>query len=224
MRFVDREHAGRLLAERLGELEKESPVVLGLTRGGMPVAFEVARGLVAPLDLVVVHKIRAPAAPELSIGAIAEGGATFLNPTALHEGALEPERAGALVEAQLTELARRVRLYRGAGAPPRLDGRVVVVVDDFVTSGTTARAAARAARQRGAARVVLAVPIVPEALEAELRAEFDEVVALEVSPAGHAPGDPYERLEEVSDETALACLRRARLERAIDELEPAAIS
>ena len=224
MRFEDREHAGRLLAARLEYLRGQRPVVLGLTRGGMPVAFEVARRLVAPLDLIVVHKIRAPFAPELSIGALAEGGATYLNPTALREGAIDRERAAALAEDEVSELARRVRLYRGAGSAPRLDGRVVVVVDDFVSTGTTARAAARAARQRGAARVVFAVPVVAEALEPELRADFDEFVALEVSSPAHVPSDPYERPEEISDEAALAYLRRARVERAIGEIEPAAVS
>ena len=222
MRFESREHAGRLLAERLETVRDAHPVVLGLTRGGIPVALEVARRLVAPLDLVVVRKIRAPAAPELSLGAVAEGGATFLNPTALRDAAIDRGRAAALAEEEVAELARRVRLYRGAGAPPRLEGRVVVVVDDFVATGTTARAAARAAGQRGAARVLLAVPVVAEGLEPELLGDFDEVIALETSP--HAPGDAYERLEEVSDAAALALLRRARVERAIEEIEPAAVS
>jgi predicted phosphoribosyltransferase len=221
MRFEDREHAGRLLAERLDSLRDAHPVVLGLSRGGMPVALEVAKRLVAPLDLVVVRKIRVPSAPELSIGAVAEGGATFLNPTALREAAIDRQRAAALAEDEVAELARRVRLYRGAGAAPRLEGRVVVVVDDFVATGTTARAAARAAGVRGAARVLLAVPVVAQGLEPELLADFDEVIALEVSPH---PRDAYARLEELSDEAALACLRRARVERAIEEIEPAAVS
>ncbi len=224
MRFVDREHAGRLLAERLERLRGEDPVVVGLSRGGIPVAFEVARRLDAPLDLIVVRKILAPAAREPSIGAIAEGGTTFFNPTALHEGAIDPERAAALADAEISELARRVRLYRAAGPPARLDGRVAIVVDDFVSTGGTARAAARAARGRGARRVVLAVPVVPERLEPVLRAEFDELVAVETSSAAAAPSDPYERFEEVSDEVALGYLRRARLEHAIEQVEPAAIS
>ncbi len=224
MRFEDREHAGRLLADRLEPLRQDEPVVLGLTRGGMPVAFEIARRLAAPLDLIVVRKVRAPSPREPAVGAVAEGGATYLNPTALREGPIDPERAAVLVEEEVAELARRVRLYRGAGAAPRLDGRLVVVVDDFVSTGFTARAAARAARKRGAARVVLAVPIVPEALAPELRHEFDDVVAIELAAPGHAPSEPYERLEEISDEAALAYLRRARVERAIEEIEPAAVS
>jgi putative phosphoribosyl transferase len=212
MRFEDRQHAGRLLAVRLEHLREEHPVVLGLTRGGIPAAFEVARRLAAPLDLVVVRKIRSPLERESSFGAIAEGGALYLNPTLVREAGLAYEDVAALAEAEIAEVARRVRLYRGAVPAPRLQGRLVLVVDDFVATGATVRAAARAARRRGAARVILAVPALAAAVAPELRADVDEIVALVVAEPARPLGDAYERREEVSDEAALEYLRQARRE------------
>lgn len=214
MRFHDREQAGRLLAEKLEGSRGKQPVILALTRGGIPVAFEVARLLGAPLDLVVVRKIQAPGSPEYTVGAIAEGGATFLNATVLGEVGIPHEEAAALAESEVAELARRVRLYRGDRPPPRLSGRTVVVVDDGVVTGASARAAGRAARQRGAKRIVLAVPVVARAAIPELESDFDEVVALEVPAHLQAIGDWYEGFEEVSDESVLAYLRRAQADTA----------
>ena len=222
MSFEDREHAGRMLAARLEYLRDAHPVVLGLTRGGIPVAFEVARRLRAPLDLIVVRKIRAPAAAELPVGAIAEGGVTYLNPTVLRDARLKHEDAVALARADVVELAGRIRLYRGEVPPPHLQGRTVVVVDDFVATGVSVRAAALAARQRGAARVVLGVPVLASAVEPELRDEFDELAVLEVSRPPQPPSAAYQRFEEVSDEAALTYLRRARLEWLGEAGEPAA--
>jgi putative phosphoribosyl transferase len=224
MSFRDREHAGRLLAARLNYLRDAHPIVLGLTRGGIPVAFEVARELGAPLDLVVIRKLRVPSAPELSFGALAEGGVTYLNPTFLRDARMRPGDAATAAQEMLADLARRVRLYRHEFPAPRLGGHVVVIVDEFVSSGTTARAAALAARRRGATRVILAVPVLAAAAEAELRDDFDGVVVLEASQGARPPSEAYERLEEVTDETALAYLRRARTERAVDEIAPAAMT
>ncbi len=224
MRFESREHAGRLLAARLGYLKEARPVVLGLTRGGIPIAFEVARGLEAPLDLIVVRKLQAATAPDLPFGALAEGGVTYLNPTLLRDARMRHEDAAVVAEGMIAELARRVRLYRDQAAPPSLHGRIVVIVDDFVATGTTARAAALAARKRGATRVLLAVPVLAAAVEPELRGDFDEVVALEVSRPPQPLAEAFERFEEVTDDTALAYLRRARLERAFQEIEPAAMT
>lgn len=222
MRFDDRGHAGRLLAARLGHLREARPVVLGMTRGGIPVAFEVARALGAPLDLIVVRKLRAASAPELPFGALAEGGVTYLNPTSMRDARMKHEDAAAVAEEMVADLARRVRLYRGDGAPPSLHDRLVLIVDDFVATGATVRAAERAARRRGAARVMLAVPVLSAAVEPELRGEFDAIVALEVSQPPRPLSDAYERLEEVTDEAALDYLRRARAEHVIGAETPAA--
>ncbi|WP_242370790.1 phosphoribosyltransferase family protein [Anaeromyxobacter sp. SG26] len=225
MVFRDREQAGRLLAEELGRLRAERPVVLGLTRGGVPVAFEVARALDAPLDVVVVRKIGAPGSPEYAIGAIAEGGAVFVRRDALREVGLTEADAAELAEREVVELARRVRRYRGDRPPAEVAGRTVIVVDDGVATGddgvapgATARAAARGARQRGAARVVLAAPVVAAASVAELRADFDEVIALELPEPFYAVGAWYERFDQVSDEQVVKSLRRARGEPAEGEV------
>jgi putative phosphoribosyl transferase len=220
MRFQDREHAGRELAAKLEHLRAAQPVVLGLTRGGMPVAYEVARLLDAPLDLVVVRKVRVREPPEQAFGAIAEGGETFLNPTLVREVGFRHEEALALAKEGVEELARRVRLYRDGIPAPRLAGRTVVVVDDFAVTGTTVRAAARAARARGAKRVVLAVPLLAATVEDELREAFDQVFALEIPARWEGADVYYERLEEVPDEVAVAYLRRARSERMAEAALP----
>ena len=141
--FQTREHAGRLLAARLEHLRAARPVVLGLSRGGIPVAYEVARLLAAPLDLVVVRKSRAPGATEVVLGVLAEGGETFLDPAAARERGIEPVDLGALAEREVAELWRRIRIYRGDAPAPSLAGRAVIVVDDFIATGTTIMAANR---------------------------------------------------------------------------------
>jgi putative phosphoribosyl transferase len=224
MSFRDREHAGRLLAARLGYLRDAKPVVLGLTTGGIPVAFEVARELEAPLDLVVIRKLRVASTPELPFGALAEGGVTYLNPTFLRESRITSEEAVTAAKEMVGELASRIQLYRREFTAPKLDGRAVVIVDDFVATGTTARAAALAARRRGAARVILAVPVLAASVEPELRTEFDAIVVVEASQPARSPSAAYEHLEKVTDEVALAYLRRARIERALEEIAPAAIT
>ncbi len=210
MVFRDREQGGRLLAEKLERYRAERPIVLGLTRGGVPVALEVARSLGADLDVIVVRKIGAPGCPEYAIGAIAESGAVYVRREALLDVGLEDEDVAALAEREAVELARRVRIYRGDRPMPDLAGRTVIVVDDGVATGATARAAARAARRRGAAHVVLAAPVIAAASEAELRSDFDDVVAVDLPEPFIAVGLWYRRFGPVSDEEVLGCLRRSR--------------
>jgi putative phosphoribosyl transferase len=210
MRFRDRAHAGRLLAEKLERYRKERPIVFGLARGGVPVAFEVARFLDAPLEPMVVRKIGAPDCPEFALGAIAEGGAVYVNPEAVRDVGLGDDDVAALAEREATELARRVRLYRGDRGLPDVAGRTVILVDDGVATGATARAAARAVRQAGAARVVLAAPVIAAESEQELERELDDVVAVDLPAAFIAVGFWYERFSQVSDEEVLAHLHRAR--------------
>lgn len=199
MTFRDREDGGRRLAAKLESFALERPFVLGLARGGMPVAFEVARALRADLDVLVVRKLGAPGFPEYALGAIAEQGAAWVNPEALREMGLEEEDLDALLDREAAELARRVRAYRGGRPPPDLAGRTAVLVDDGVATGATARAAARAARALGAARVVLATPVVAASTAAELRSDFDDVVAVELPEAFFAVGFWYERFEQLTD-------------------------
>lgn len=210
MVFRDREHGGRLLAEKLERYRAGHPIVLGLTRGGVPVALEVARALGADLDLIVVRKIGAPGCPEYAIGAIAEGGAAYVRREALSEVGLGEDDVAALAEQEAVELERRVRVYRGSRSMPELAGRTVIVVDDGVATGATARAAGRAARERGAARVVLAAPVIAAASEPGLMSDFDDVVAVHLPKPFMAVGLWYQRFEQISDEEVLECLRRSR--------------
>jgi len=207
MRFRDRIEAGRMLADRLGA-RGERPVVLGLTRGGVPVAAEVAAALGAPLEPMVVRKLGAPACPEFAIGAIAEGGAAYLSPDALLEAGLRDEDVEAIADREGAELARRVRLYRAGRPFPDLRGRTAIVVDDGVATGATARAAARSARKAGAARVVLAAPVIAAASVPALREEFDEVVAVETPDPFLAVGVWYERFPPVGEDEVLEILAR----------------
>jgi putative phosphoribosyl transferase len=210
MVFRDRRDGGRQLAGKLESYRAERPIVLGLTRGGVPVALEVARSLGAELDIIVVRKIGAPECPEYAVGAIAEGGAVYVRREAQREVGLRDEGVAALAEREAVELARRARLYRGDRPMPDLAGRTVIVVDDGVATGATAHAAARAARQRGAAHVVLAAPVIAAGSEPELRPDFDDVVAVEFPEPFIAVGLWYERFRPVSDEEVLGCLRLGR--------------
>lgn len=209
MIFRDRVQAGRLLAASLEAYRGERPIVLGLTRGGVPVALEVARHLDAELDVVVVRKLGAPSSPEYAVGAVAEGGAVYVSREALRDVGVSHEWATGIAAREAPELARRVQLYRG-GRPMRdLTGRTVILVDDGVATGATARAAGRAARQRGAARVVLAAPVIAAAADPELRPEFDAIVAVHEPDAFFAVGQWYERFGQVSDDDVVDCLHRA---------------
>jgi putative phosphoribosyl transferase len=210
MTFRDREHAGRLLAAKLERLREERPVVLGLPRGGVPVAFEVARVLDAELDVMVVRKVGAPGSPEYAIGAVAEAGALYVRSEALVELGLGKEELAALAQREAEEVARRVRAYRGERRMTELGGRTAIVVDDGVATGATAHAAARAARAYGAARVVLAAPVIAAASLADLRADFDEVIAVDTPEPFYAVGLWYERFSQVPDAEVLRCLGRAR--------------
>jgi putative phosphoribosyl transferase len=206
MRFEDRRHGGRLLAERLEPLRERRPIILGLARGGVPVAAEVARALGAPLEVMGVAKLGAPECPEFALGAIAEGGASYVDQDAVRETGVGEDELAALARRQTDEVARRVALYRGGRALPDVAGRTVVVVDDGVATGATARAAARAARAGGATRVVLAAPVIAAESVQELLADFDDVVAVETPDPFLAVGIWYERFGQVTDDEVLGCL------------------
>lgn len=208
-RFRDRRDAGGRLAALLGAYRSASPLVVGIPRGGVPVAAEIARSLDAPLDVVVARKLGAPANPEYGIGAIAEGGARVISERALsrlgigsHELALLLARA----EGQMATLVARLR----QGRPPMsVEGRTVILVDDGLATGRTAQAAAMSLRARGAARVVLAVPVAAVASAAELRAKVDEVVCEQTADDLWAIGFWYEDFSPTSEEEAIALLDRA---------------
>jgi putative phosphoribosyl transferase len=214
--FTDRSAAGAALARKLHQQVLPPPVlVLGLPRGGVPVAYEVARQLRVPLDVMVVRKIGLPGEPELAVGAIASGGVIVHEPQLAEE---LPDLAGgafaALVEAERRELERRERAYRPEQAPPELHGKTVVLVDDGLATGSTMLAAIRAARRAGAARIVAAAPVASqEAVDAVSR-EADGVVVLQIPLALVAIGEWYQDFEQLEDAEVRRLLGLSRKETA----------
>lgn len=203
--FRDRDDAGRQLAEALQDVRGEHPVVLALPRGGVPIAAIVARALDAPLDLVVVRKIGAPGHAEYAMGAIAEGGVRVLDDDLVRRLGVGVAVLDRREAAERAELDRRVERYRRGRPSIDLTGRVVIVVDDGLATGATARAACLAARARGARRVVLAVPCAPRDVDA-LVPEADEVLSLIRSEAFAAVGQFYADFSQVDDAEVLAAL------------------
>ena len=206
--FTNRHQAGQLLGEALEAWRSAAPVVCALPRGGVPVGLEVARALRAPLDVLVVRKLGAPLQPELAVGAIA-AGVTFVDPRlAAATGATDAYLARRIQE-EHRELARRESAYRGNRPPLAVTGRTIIVVDDGLATGATARAAVRALRQAGAVRVILAAPVgSPDSVES-LRSEADAVVCLHSPPWFRAVGEAYSNFSQTSDTEVRACLDEA---------------
>ncbi|MED7931285.1 alpha/beta family hydrolase [Nonomuraea sp. LP-02] len=198
------------LAERLtGMVTEENVVVLGLPRGGVPVAFEVAQALGAPLDVIVVRKLGVPFQPELGFGAVGEGGISVINPEVVRTAAVTPAEMATVERGERAEVLRRARRFRGDSAPVDLSGRTVIVVDDGIATGGTARAACQVVRARGAARVILAVPVGAPDTVASLRQDADEVICLETPDALWAIGVWYADFTQTTDEQVVKLLRRA---------------
>ena len=209
MVFADRADAGRRLAARLGHLRGEPVVVLGLPRGGVPVAYQVAQALGAPLDVIVVRKVGVPFQPELGMGAVGEDGVRVLNPEVVHASGVPQDEVAAVQAREQAAVQARAERYRIRRPREPLHGRVAVVVDDGIATGSTARAACQIARAQGAARVVLAVPVAPPGWQARIGAEADELVCLDTPRGFFAIGQFYARFPQVSDDEVIACLERA---------------
>lgn len=208
MIFKNRSDAGQRLAIALARYAPEHPLVLALPRGGVPVAYEVARALDAPLDVFIARKLGAPLQPEFAIGAVAEGGVVIVDPTADEVG-LDAQRLARAIAREQAEIATRVERFRGGRPLGEVRGRMVIVIDDGIATGATARASLRALRAMGPARLVLAVPVAAADSVATLRGEVDELVCLEAPVDFAAVGYWYEDFEQVSDDEVIALLRRA---------------
>lgn len=210
-KFVDRADAGRGLARALEpEIDPSRAVILGLPRGGVPVAWEVAHALGAPLDVLIVRKLGVPWQPELAFGAIATGGVVIYEPHVLSIISLSEAQRDAVVEREREELERRERLYREGLPPLEVRGRDAVVIDDGIATGSTVRAALKALAARGAAKRVVASPVAPPEVAEALREEADLVVCLELPERFMAVGLWYDDFREVSDDQVRTILRDAR--------------
>ena len=210
MRFRNRADAGRRLASRLEDLQGEDAVILGLPRGGVPVAAEVARALAAPLDIILVRKLGVPAQPELGMGAIGESDARVINPDVVRYAHVSEAQMAEVERRERAELQRRALRFRGGASHEPLAGRIAVIVDDGIATGSTARAACQVARALGAAKVLLAVPVAPQGADVAMRGDADEVICLEMPERFLAIGEWYEDFAQTSDEEVVALLRAAR--------------
>lgn len=208
MLFRDRQDAGRKLAWALHRFTGQSDVlVLGLPRGGVPVALEVARHLRAPLDVLVVRKLGVPGHEELAMGAIASGGARVMNAELVRELGISDATVEHVTKVEHAELVRRELAFRGARPPLDVARRTVIVVDDGVATGATMRSAVAALQVAGAARVVVAVPLAASDALHHLRGEADEVVCLSTPEPFLSVGQWYEAFGQTSDDEVRACLR-----------------
>jgi putative phosphoribosyl transferase len=214
MPFSDRREAGRRLAEALLHLRDSSPVVLGLPRGGVPVAFEVAQALDAPLDVLIVRKLGVPHQPELGMGAVGEDGVRVLNPEVVRGSGVSDEDIAQVEARERIAVEQRARLFRDARPDVSLDGRTAIIVDDGLATGGTARAAIQVARAHGADRVVLAVPVAPPDTADALGRDADEVVCLESPAPFWAIGAWYGDFSPTVDREVIELLNEARKARA----------
>jgi predicted phosphoribosyltransferase len=210
--FRNRAHAGRLLAARLDDYRgRPDVVVLGLPRGGVPVAFEVAQALRAPLDVFLVRKLGVPGHEELAMGALASGGIRVLNLDVIRSLGISAEEIESITRAEEAELRRRERLYRGNRPPPEIAGQTVILVDDGVATGSTMQAAVAALRSAGPKEVVVAVPTAPPETCAELEQEADRVVCAVTPQPFYAVGAWYRDFSQTTDDEVRELLRRSQL-------------
>lgn len=210
MLFEDRRSAGQILARKLSEYAgRDDVVVLGLPRGGVPVAYEIARRLHAPLDVFLVRKLGVPGQEELAFGAIAAGGVRVLNYRVLEGLNIDQQTIDEVAAHESRELERRERVYRGDRSPLELRDKVVILVDDGLATGSTMRAAVAALRRMGPARIVVAVPVGAVETCEELRSVADEVVCARTPHPFYAVGLWYTNFDQTTDEEVRALLAAA---------------
>lgn len=208
-RFANRSKAGAALAARIvAEVSGPRPIVLALPRGGVPVAAAIAQALAAPLDLMLVRKLGVPGQEELAMGAIAEGGIYVLNDEVVQALEMPADVIASVAAREERELARRARVYRGVRAAPDLRGRTAILVDDGLATGTTMRAAIKAARARQPAQLIVAVPVAAHDIAAELGAEVEQLIVIETVRELGAIGLWYTDFAQTSDAEVCAILDR----------------
>lgn len=209
--FRDRNDAGRQLLHRLPPLDPAETVVIALPRGGVPVAEVIAQGITARLDVVFVRKVGLPGQRELAVAAVTNGDSPVLtvNEEVARHAGLDSERIWVLAQAELETIARRRAQYLGTRVPVPVKDKTVVVVDDGIATGATMRASLRSLRKRGAARLIVAVPVGPEETLVELHGEADEIICLATPRPFRAVGLHYQRFDQVTDEEVIAALSRA---------------
>jgi putative phosphoribosyl transferase len=208
--FQDRVEAGRMLAHRLKHQAGPGTVVLALPRGGVPVGFELAVALGAELDVLPVRKLGVPGQPELAMGAIAPGGALYVDRDTMRAAHVTQAQFDAVLTAEQSELARREALYRGGATPVPVEGRTAIVVDDGIATGATMQAAVKALRERRPARVIVAVPVAPIGVEADFAEIADEFVCVAQPALFFSVGQHYNDFGQTTDEEVSDLLARAR--------------
>ncbi len=209
--FRDRAEAGQILARELMQYANQPGViVLGLPRGGVPVAFEVAMALHAPLDVFVVRKLGTPGDSELAMGAIASGGVRVLNEEVVQRLGIPMHVIAAATAAEERELKRRELAYRGSTSEPEVLGKTVLLIDDGIATGSTIRAAIRALKAQHCARIIIGAPTAAASTYRELRPEVDEFIALLTPENFHGVGQWYQDFRQTSDEEVTGLLQRAR--------------
>lgn len=208
LRFVDRADAGRTLAMDLNHYQGQNVLVLGIPRGGVPVAAEVAKALEAELDVIVARKLGAPGQPELAIGAVTANGGRFLNDDVINAIGVRKEYLEEVTEAEMTEAHSREERFRGGRPPVAIQGRTVIVVDDGLATGATMRASVRSVRKHEPAWLVAAIPVGSQEACAALRHEVDEFVCLYEPEAFGAVGYYYDNFEPTLDDEVREILQR----------------
>lgn len=211
MRYDDRRHAGSLLGAELADLGPEDPVVFGLPRGGVPVAFEVAKTLECPLDVLVVRKVGVPFQPELAMGAIAEGDVVIRNDDIIDVARVDEDGFVSVVDSERSELEKRLQAYRSEAPPISPRDRTAIVVDDGLATGSTALAAVRVLREKGAGSVWLAVPVAPRSSLGDLERLADRLVILSRPRDFGSVGYWYRDFSQTTDDEVRRLLRESRL-------------
>jgi len=201
-RFKDRKDAGRILADKLSKYTNHpSAVVLALPRGGVPVAYEVAQELGLPLDVLIVRKLGVPNHEELAMGAIASGGIRFLNRSVIESLRILPETLEAVEQREALELMRRESIYRGNRSPIQVEGRIVILIDDGIATGSTMRVAIQLLRAQHVQKIIVATPAAPPLAKWEIEPLVDEFIAVVLPPDFYGVGQFYEDFAQMDDDT-----------------------